>query len=67
MYHYGWYVWVLTVQHYVVIVFATTMLVQVAWDAAPHVRTPMLALVGAIALPWVGTRGQHAGSLAWRA
>ena len=30
------------------------MLVQVAWDAAPHVRTPMLALVGAIALPWVG-------------
>ena len=54
VYHYGWYVWVLTVQHYVVIVFATTMLVQVAWDAAPHVRTPMLALVGAIALPWVG-------------
>ena len=54
IYHYGWAFWVLTVQHYILMVAATVMLSKAIRRVGKHYRIGMAAVLAAVILPWVG-------------
>ena len=64
-YRYGWWFWVLTAQHYLLMVAATILLL----DAIRRVRRPfrpgMIAFLVAVMLPWMGNAAYNAKVGPW--
>jgi PAS domain-containing protein len=64
-YRHGWWLWVLTVQHYLLMVAATILLV----DAIRRVRRPfrpgMAGVLVAVILPWIGNAAYNARMGPW--
>ena len=54
MYHYGWAFWVLTAQHYLLMVAATVMLSKAIRRVGKDYRIGMAAVLVAVILPWIG-------------
>ncbi|MGE0040594.1 MAG: histidine kinase N-terminal 7TM domain-containing protein [Vicinamibacterales bacterium] len=54
VYHYGWWFWVLTAQHYLVTAVGTALLVYTLRRIGHHFRVPIGAVVAAIVVAWVG-------------
>jgi PAS domain-containing protein len=53
-YNYGWWFWVLAVQHYVLTLVSTLVLLSARRRVTSAFRAPMLAVVIAVAIAWVG-------------
>ncbi len=53
-YDYGWWFWVLTADHYVLMAVATVVLLAASRRVAGPFRVPLLAVVAAVVLPWIG-------------
>lgn len=54
VYTYGWWFWVLTAQHYVLLAIGTTVLLRASAQVARPFRAPLLAVVISVVLPWLG-------------
>lgn len=54
IYEYGWAFWVLTAQHYVLMVAATIMLSKAIRRVGRHYRIGMAFVLVAVILPWIG-------------
>ena len=54
VYEYGWWFWVLTAQHYVLMATATILLLRATSRVRPQFRAGMEVVVVAVLLPWVG-------------
>ncbi|HWI20927.1 MAG TPA: histidine kinase N-terminal 7TM domain-containing protein [Vicinamibacterales bacterium] len=53
-YNYGWWFWVLAVQHYVLTLVSTLVLLSARRRVTRAFRAPMLAVVIAVAISWIG-------------
>jgi PAS domain-containing protein len=53
-YEYGWAFWVLTAQHYLLMVAASVMLLKAIQRVGRHYRIGMAAVLVAVVLPWAG-------------
>lgn len=53
-YNYGWWFWVLAVQHYVLTLVSTLVLLSARRRVTRAFRAPMMAVVIAVAISWVG-------------
>jgi PAS domain-containing protein len=53
-YNYGWWFWVLAVQHYVLTAVSTLVLLSARRRVTRAFRAPMMAVVVAMAISWVG-------------
>ncbi len=53
-YNYGWWFWVLAAQHYVLTFVSTLVLLSARRRVTRAFRAPMLAVVIAVAIAWVG-------------
>lgn len=53
-YEYGWWFWVLTAQHYLLMLAATSLLLRSMRRVRRQFRVGMAFVVVALALPWVG-------------
>lgn len=53
-YNYGWWFWVLAVQHYALTATSTLVLLSARRRVTRAFRAPMLAVVIAVAISWVG-------------
>jgi len=54
VYHYGWWFWVLTAQHYVLLAIGTTVLLRATLQVAQPFRASLLVVVISVMLPWLG-------------
>lgn len=54
VYVYGWWFWVLTAQNYVLMIIGTGFVLKATRRVSAHFRGPMLLVVLAVLLPWVG-------------
>ncbi|MGE3275025.1 MAG: histidine kinase N-terminal 7TM domain-containing protein [Vicinamibacterales bacterium] len=54
VYHYGWWFWVLTAQHYALTALGTALLLYTLRKVGHHYRVPLVAVVAAIAVAWIG-------------
>jgi len=54
VYEYGWWFWVLAVQSYILLAIGTVILLKTARRVLPPFRVPMLLVLIAISLPWIG-------------
>jgi PAS domain-containing protein len=54
LYRYGWWFWVLTAQHYLLMVAATYVLLRSMRTISHGFRTGMTLVLLAVVLPWVG-------------
>lgn len=54
LYRYGWWFWVLTAQHYVLMVVATFVLLRSMRTISRGFRTGMTLVLLAVVLPWIG-------------
>src|SRR5687767_11764017 len=64
-YEYGWWFWVLTAQHYVLMVAATLLLLGAIRRVRRPFRTGMSAVLIAAVLPWIGNAAYNAGIGPW--
>jgi PAS domain-containing protein len=64
-YQYGWWFWVLTAQHYLLMVAATLLLVGAIRRVRRPFRTGMTALLIAVILPWIGNAAYNAKIGPW--
>lgn len=53
-YNYGWWFWVLAIQHYVLTLMSTLVLLSARRRVTRAFRAPMMAVVVAVAISWVG-------------
>jgi PAS domain-containing protein len=53
-YNYGWWFWVLAVQHYILTLLSTLVLMSARRRVTRAFRAPMMAVVIAVAISWVG-------------
>ena len=53
-YEYGWWFWILTAQHYVLMVVATALFIGAIRRVRRPFRTGMSAALLAVVLPWIG-------------
>ena len=53
-YNYGWWFWVLAVQHYILTLMSTLVLLSARRRVTRAFRAPMMAVVIAVAISWVG-------------
>lgn len=53
-YNYGWWFWVLAAQHYVLTLVSTLVLLSARRRVTRAFRAPMMAVVIAVAISWVG-------------
>lgn len=53
-YRYGWWFWVLTAQHYLLVLVATIVLLRAMKRVQRQFRIGMTAVVIAVMIPWVG-------------
>lgn len=53
-YNYGWWFWVLAVQHYTLTLMSTVVLLAARRRVTRAFRAPMMAVVIAVAIAWVG-------------
>lgn len=53
-YNYGWWFWVLAVDHYILTLMSTLVLLSARRRVTRAFRAPMMAVVVAIAISWVG-------------
>jgi PAS domain-containing protein len=53
-YQYGWWFWVLTAQHYLLMVAATTVLLRALGRVRQQFRVGMVSVLVAVILPWIG-------------
>jgi PAS domain-containing protein len=53
-YNYGWWFWVLAAQHYILTLLSTLVLLSARRRVTRAFRVPMMAVVIAVALAWVG-------------
>lgn len=65
IYRYGWWFWVLTVQHYILMVAATVVLLGAIRRVGRHFRTGMTAVLVAVVLPWIGNAAYNAKLGPW--
>ena len=54
IYQYGWWFWVLTAQHYLLMVAATVVLLRAIRRVRGQFRIGMAAVLVAVVLPWIG-------------
>ena len=54
IYEYGWWFWVLTAQHYVLMLTGTLQLVRTARQSTKPFKKPLWWLIVAVMLPWLG-------------
>ncbi|PYV90229.1 MAG: hypothetical protein DMG05_11105 [Acidobacteria bacterium] len=54
VYHYGWWFWILTAQHYVLLSIGTLVLLSGARRVTRPFRGPLVVVVLAVLLPWLG-------------
>lgn len=65
MYQYGWWFWVLTAQHYLLMVAATIVLLGAIRRVGRHFRTGMATVLVAVILPWIGNAAYNAKRGPW--
>lgn len=65
VYNYGWWFWVLTAQHYLLMIAATLVLLGAIRRVWRHFRTGMVAVLVAVILPWVGNAAYNAKLGPW--
>jgi PAS domain-containing protein len=53
-YNYGWWFWVLAVQHYILTLLSTLVLLSARRRVTRAFRAPMMAVVIAVAISWIG-------------
>lgn len=54
IYHYGWWFWLLTADHYLLLAIGSVVLVLATRRVSAPFRAPMLAVIAAVLLPWLG-------------
>jgi signal transduction histidine kinase/CheY-like chemotaxis protein len=54
IYHYGWWFWILTTHHYVLLSMGTLVLLSGARRVTRPFRGPLVLVVLAVLLPWLG-------------
>ena len=54
VYHYGWWFWLLTAQHCVLLSIATVVLLRASAQVARPFRGPLIVVVISVLLPWLG-------------
>ena len=64
-YEYGWWFWVLTAQHYVLMIAATAVLLRAMRRVSHGFRTGMVLVLLAVVLPWVGNAAYNAKLGPW--
>ena len=64
-YRYGWWFWVLTAQHYLLMVAATLVLLGAIRRVGRHFRTGMAMVLVAVVLPWIGNAAYNAKLGPW--
>jgi PAS domain-containing protein len=64
-YEYGWWFWVLTAQHYLLMVAATVVLLGAIRRVGAAFRTTMVFLLLAAILPWIGNAAYNAKLGPW--
>ena len=64
-YEYGWWFWVLTAQHYLLMVAATVVLLGAIRRVGRAFRTTMVLLLLAVILPWIGNAAYNAKLGPW--
>jgi PAS domain-containing protein len=64
-YRYGWWFWVLTAQHYALMVAATLLLLGAIRRVRSPFRTGMTAVLIAVVLPWIGNAAYNAKIGPW--
>jgi len=64
-YRYGWWFWVLTAQHYLLMVAATVLLAGAIRRVRRPFRTGMTAVLIAVVLPWIGNAAYNAKIGPW--
>jgi len=64
-YEYGWWFWVLTAQHYILMVAATVLLLGAIRRVRGPFRTGMSAVLIAVVLPWIGNAAYNAKIGPW--
>lgn len=65
MYQYGWWFWVLTAQHYLLMVAATIVLLGAIRRVGRHFRTGMATVLVAVILSWIGNAAYNAKLGPW--
>ena len=65
IYQYGWWFWVLTAQHYILMMAATVVLLRAIRRVGRHFRTGMAAVLVAVVLPWIGNAAYNAKLGPW--
>lgn len=53
-YNYGWWFWVLAAQHYILTLMSTVVLLSARRRVTRAFRAPMMAVVIAVAISWIG-------------
>jgi PAS domain-containing protein len=53
-YEYGWWFWLLTADHYLLMAIGSGVLVLATRRVSAPFRAPMLAVIAAVLLPWLG-------------
>jgi PAS domain-containing protein len=64
-YEYGWWFWVLTAQHYLLMAAATVVLLTAIRRVGRAFRTTMVLVVLAVMLPWIGNAAYNAKVGPW--
>ena len=64
-YEYGWWFWVLTAQHYLLMVAATFVLLGALRRVGRAFRTTMVLVLCAVILPWIGNAAYNAKLGPW--
>jgi PAS domain-containing protein len=64
-YEYGWWFWVLTAQHYLLMAAATLLLLGAIRRVRRPFRTGMTAVLVAVILPWIGNAAYIAKTGPW--
>ena len=64
-YEYGWWFWVLTAQHYALMVAASVVLIAAIRRVGHGFGVPMALVVLAVALPWIGNAAYNAKLGPW--
>jgi PAS domain-containing protein len=65
IYEYGWWFWVLTAQHYLLMIAASLILLSAIRRVRRQFRTGMIAVLVAVILPWVGNAAYNAKLGPW--
>jgi PAS domain-containing protein len=65
LYEYGWWFWVLTAQHYVLMIAATMVLLSAIRRVSRQFRIGMIVVLVAVILPWIGNAAYNAKLGPW--